>query len=237
MAIRKQNRTIWVLAAVPIVLLVIYLVREGELKRLFSSTQNGESKISAEAPETQFGDQVQSTDPDAILKFQETLDLMAKCFQISGSDLPESSPVEISTLLKKFQGDIGPVSQEADRWVNWHLRTRDGQERRLRLEITETDEGKVGRELHYFAVGSSGQPVPIELDPDKATNPTDEVISEMLKEGAVYSKERAAVAFFSNGERIEYVEKDGQLYEVQFFKEDLHFQCANVKMPQNCQCH
>jgi hypothetical protein len=120
--------------------------------------------------------------------------------------------------------------------VNWHLRTPEGQERRLRLEITETDEGKIGRELHYFSVGANGQLNPIELEQDKANNPSDDVISEMLKEGSVFSKERAAVAFFPNGDHIEYVEKDDELSEIVYYKESPRFQCPSVKMPQNCQC-
>jgi hypothetical protein len=120
--------------------------------------------------------------------------------------------------------------------MEWHLRTPEGHERRLRLEITENDEGKVGRELHYFNLSSEGQSNPVELEPDKSGNPTDDVINQMLKEGEVFYKEKAAMAFFPNGERVEYVEKNGDLSEFEFFKENKQFRCHDVLVPESCQC-
>jgi len=238
MAIRKQNRTIWVLAAVILLMLVIFLVRDGKLADVFDSSDKNPAEV-LPANEEQFGDRVvgeTTVKLEEQRKFQETLNRLAQCFQVSGGNLPEDSPVHIETLVQKFQADFGPVTSQADRWVTWHLRTRDGKERRLRLEITESDEGKVGRELHFFAVDREGQPTPIEIEGDKARNPSDEVISQMLKEGEVFTKESAAVSFFKNNERVEYIEKDGELSEIEFFRGDHRFRCFNVKFPDNCQC-
>lgn len=238
MAIRKHNRTIWVLAAAIILLLVLLLARDGKITGLF---EKAESLPEAGSPvsEEQFGDQVprdgQSRGQDQQ-NFSETLNRMASCFQVSGSTLPEASAVQIDTLYQKFQADFGSVTSQTDRWVTWHLRAPEGKEFRLRLEITETDEGKVGRELHLFSIDRSGNPSPVELPPEKANNPTDETISQMLKEGEVYTKERAAVGFFANNERVEYVEKDNELFELEFVKDETRFRCANVKNPNSCQC-
>lgn len=241
MAIRKQNRTIWVLAAVILVLLLIFLVRDGRLSEALLETEDQPvDATTSQSLEEQFGDKVLgdgSTKGPDQQKFQETLNRLAQCFQVSGATLPESSPIQIETLFQKFQADFGPVSHQADRWVNWHLRTREGKERRLRLEITESDSGQIGRELHYFAVDRTGLPTPIELEPEKAMNPSDEVINQMLKEGEVFTKEKASVAFFPNQARVEYVEKDGQLSELEFYMNEHQFRCHDVKVPENCQCN
>lgn len=206
---------------------------------LVNLSQDDSTESGAQSTEEQFGDQVQGEDSVQLenqRKFQATLERMANCLQVSGGPMPESSPVAIETLYQKFQADFGPVVSQADRWVTWHLRGRDGKERRLRLEIIENDLGHVSRELHLFAVDRSGQPNPVEVDPEKSLNPSDEVINEMLNEGEVFTKENAAISFFTNGERVEYIKKDNELFEIEFFRENARFRCPNVLIPENCRC-
>jgi hypothetical protein len=242
MAIRKQNRTIWVLAAVVFLVLVTYLIRDGKFADLSEEpVANIGANDSSTSNEEQYGDKVNSTgvplQGESQRKYRETLERLSQCLQLKAADEPEVASVQIETLFQKLQLDWGAVQQQEDRWMTWHLKTLDGKERRLRLEITENDEGKVGRELHYFSVDREGQPTPIEIEPEKTANPTDEVISQMLKEGEVFYKDRAAVAFFANNERVEYVEKDGELAEIDVFQNDHEFRCENVKAPELCQCH
>ena len=243
MAIRKHNRTIWVLAAIIFALVIVFLFRDGQFDRFFVENPKIVMDPSQPAPdENQFGDRVgePSQDPalqmDAKKKYAMSLDRLAACFQMQGSALAENPPLQIESLHLKFQAELWPVAHQSDRWMEWHLRSPDGRERRLRLEITESDEGKVGRELHYFSESRDGQLNPLELDPEKAMNPTDDVINELLKQGEVFYKERAAVSFFPNGERVEYMEKNGTLSEVEFFKENKQFRCPDILVPETCQC-
>ncbi|MEZ0391933.1 MAG: hypothetical protein ACAH59_06945 [Pseudobdellovibrionaceae bacterium] len=235
MAIRKQNRTIWVLAAVILLMLVVFLIRDGQIAQMLQTNSQSQSTDPTSSVE-QFGDRVGGNQTQDRQNFFQSLDLLAACFQVSGSALPENAAIGIDSLLQKFQADFGSVSQQSDRWVYWGLRTREGNERRLRLELTETDSGKIVKELHYFSVDQNGQQVAIELDPQKTKDPNDEVISQLLKDGEVFTKERAAVAFFQDLDRVEYIEKDGELLEIKFFNDNHQFQCANVKNPKSCQC-
>ena len=242
MAIKRHNRTIWILAAVIFLLVIAFLMRDGRLQELLANKSDASSETRPANNEEQFGDQVSELIQDSAQKFEGkkkyllTLDKLGACFQMHGAALSDEIPLQIETLYQKFQEELGPVAHQADRWMDWHLRTPDGRERRLRLEITETDEGKIGRELHYFSVSRDGQPTPLELAADKTDNPSDEVINQMLKEGEVFEKERAAVSFFSNGERVEYIEKNGDLSEIEFFKETRQFRCQNILIPETCQC-
>lgn len=241
MAIRRQNRTIWILAAVVFLVLVTFLIRDGKLEDFFHEPQpGGEIFEKSSSIEEQYGDKVPVPPPSAEVpgqeKFTETLDRMAQCLQIANVDLPAPIFLQIESVFRKLQGAFGTEIHQADRWMAWHLRSREGKERRLRLEITETDEGKIGKELHYFDVDRQGQTTPIEIASEKAMNPTDEVISQMLKEGEVFYKERAAVAFFAENNRVEFLEKDGELSELLVIKGDRQFRCANVKTPELCQC-
>jgi hypothetical protein len=244
MAIRRQNRTIWGLVLVTFIMIVSFLVRDGRLADFFDPSSKAKSQANAASnssasTEEQFGDKVSNENPvvtEDQAKFNQMMGRLVQCLGIQSIDLKNSWPLQIESVIQIVQPSLGPATHQADHWMDWHLRTREGKERRLHLEITESDLGKIGRELHYFSVDRSGQLTSVELEPEKATNPSDEVINQMLKEGEVFHKERAAAAFFANQERIEYIEKDSELSEISFFKDSHHFQCANVKMPENCQC-
>jgi hypothetical protein len=242
MAIRGHNRTIWVLAVIIFVLVIVFLFRDGQFDKYFVDPAVVEADSGAAPDEGQFGDKVgeggsaQTPKSDAGKRYALSMDRLAACFQMQGSALPENPPLQIESLHLKFQSELGPVAHQSDRWMEWHLRTTDGRERRLRLEINESDDGKIVRELHYFSEAKDGASNPLELDPSKAINPTDDVINQLLKEGEVFYKERAAVSFFPNGERVEYLEKNGDLSEVEFFKENKQFRCPDILVPETCQC-
>jgi hypothetical protein len=231
------------MAGVIFLLVLVFLFRDGRLEHLFNSEPDKAKEAAQTGPnEEQFGDKVSeimqnsSQKPESKRKYAQALEKLGACFQMPGTATTEVPPLQIEALYQKFQNELGPVAHQADRWMDWHLRTPDGRERRLRLEITETDEGRVGRELHYFSVSRDGQPSPLELEPGQADNPTDDVINQMLKEGEVFYKDRAAVSFFPNGEHVEYIEKNGDLAEIEFFKENKQFRCPDVLVPETCQC-
>lgn len=238
MALRKQNRTIWILATIVFLLLITFLFKEGRFDDFLRDPKPPET---ASAPsEEQFGEKVVdspiATELSNRKNEEESLELLSQCLQIAGSGVLASNASLLEKVIASLQKEFGPISHQADRWMTWHLRTHDGKERRLRLEIIETDEGKIGKELHSFAVNRDGEPVPMEIEPEKANNPSDAVIGQMLKEGEVFYKEKAAVAFFPNMERMEYVEKDGDLAEVEIHRKEHQFRCKDVRAPETCQC-
>ncbi len=250
MAIKKQNRNLLILVVFTfIVLAFLFGLRNedevSETKNTISSQEQMGDQMSdqmGEPGEIPAQAQRDSDSPDESQKverqkmFGQILLGLAECLEIKSPEATGQAAVQVETLLQQFQGELGPVSHQADRWMDWSLKTRDGKERRLRLEITENDEGKVGRELHYFAVDRDGQPEPIEIDSEKANNPSDEVINQMLKEGEVFYKERAAFALFPGGERLEYIEKDSVLSEIEFIKGEKYYRCHDLKARESCQC-
>lgn len=158
------------------------------------------------------------------------------CLDINKQNLPEALPVTVDAFIMSIQEQLGPSSSTTDHWMNWHLKTRDGQEKRIRLEVTENDEGKSIRELKHYALDKEGLPVPLELDRKKAMNPSNETLNQMLKEGEVFFKEKASAVFFPGGERLEYVEKNGELSELEFYRGDSFFRCQSLAARENCQC-
>jgi hypothetical protein len=158
------------------------------------------------------------------------------CFDIKGGAVPESVPVTIEAIFSAVLSDLGAPIGQADRSMNWHLKNHEGVERRLRLEITEADDGQVLRELKYFAVDPEGLPIPVEVSADKRINPSDEVVNHMLKEGDVFYKEKSAYAIFADNSRIEFTEKNGKLAEFEFQKGNSYFRCQSLAARDGCQC-
>jgi len=242
-AIKKQNKTLLIFITVVLAILGYVLLKEGKIRNPLSIAGSAESpavEVTEQDP-SQFGEvlnpnQQRDASREDRIAFAQIISDMSECMEIPAADANGDDPIVLETLLTKFQSELGSPSEQSDRWMNWHLRTPEGKERRLRVEVTESDDGKIGRELHYYAVDRNGNPVPLEIPQDKMTNPTDTVINDMLKEGEVFFKERAAYAQYPNGERIEYLEKDGILSEIEFIKGDRFYRCANLKARENCQC-
>ncbi len=243
MAIKTQNKTLGVFALITLIILALVLFREGKMTS-FLSSKNSElaEKDASLVKQEQMGDQVNSGAGDDLKmtesqkNFAQIVGDLSDCLDIKSSNEASKAAVQIETLIQRYQGELGPVSHQSDRWMNWHMRNPEGKERRLRLEITENDVGKIDRELHFYSVDREGLPVPIEIDAVKSRNPSDEVINQMLKEGEVFHKERAAFVVFPGGERLEYVEKNGLLSEIEFIKNERIFRCNNLEARENCQC-
>lgn len=243
---KKQNRTLLIIFVFVLGLLAVVLKQGGLLssseKSAAIEVTDTSQSASGETAQEALGEAVQDRPEGAAAKgedekmFSLIVTDLNNCFELKNINVPDSLPVTIESVLNSVQSELGPAANQADRWMNWHLKNREGAERRVRLEITEGDEGKVVRELKYFAVDKEGLPVPMSLPPEKKDNPSDETLNAMLKEGDVFYKEKAAYAVFSGGARIEFVEKNGQLSELEFQKGDRYFRCQNFKLRDACQC-
>ena len=249
MLTRKHNRTLLIFVVVVLLILGWVLFREGKLKDV-TDPANSPSSVGAPAEtsagdaslQDQMGDQVKPaptiSEPASEKQkvFAEIRADLLDCLAIRGSNVDDSSPQSLETLLKTIQPDWGPVVHQSDRWMNWQLRTPEGKERRLRLEIIELEDSKVSRELHYYSVDRDGQPMPIDIGDSKSMNPNDEIINQMLKDGEVTEKERAAYVEFGSGERVEYLEDNGDLSEIEVIKAGRSYRCNTLKARESCQC-
>jgi hypothetical protein len=175
-----------------------------------------------------------STDEEQKV-FSFILTDLKDCLDIKGSQPPEQVPVKVENVQNVLQAELGN-SNTFDRWMNWHLKTPEGLERRLRIEVLDNENGKMSKEMHWYAVDREGLPIPLEIDNNKRYNPTDDVINEMLKQGTVTFKEKSAVALFKGGDRFEYIERNSELTELEILKGDRFFRCSNLKNRESCQC-
>ncbi|GIL16642.1 MAG: hypothetical protein BroJett040_03930 [Oligoflexia bacterium] len=242
---KAQKKFLFSLVGVLAALFLFVFLRDGSFSnklfetpiqtKLIEAVESADQSVQEKLGEVVSKNQEQGMSAEEIKNFWGIISDMQDCVDVRGQPISEDTPIGFEPLMQSLQSELGPGTQ-ADLWMNWHLRWKDGSEKRLRLEIIESDEGKAIRELHLFAVDKEGLPIPIELPAEKSINVTDEVISQMLKEGDVYYKEKAGVLLFPTGDRLEYVEKNGILSELEFIRGDKIYKCTNLKSKESCQC-
>lgn len=168
--------------------------------------------------------------------FAEIVGDLRDCLELSRAGGSDQAPVTIENLTNQMQSEFGPVSNQGDRWLSWKMRTPGGEERLLRVDYFEDEMGTPQRELHYFSMRSESDVFPIDVPADKGLNPPDSYIDEVLREGQVHYQEKAKYAIFPSGERVDFVEKNGALSEIEVTKGEHFFRCDNVKSRQSCHC-
>lgn len=167
--------------------------------------------------------------------FSSVIVQLASCLGLKKSLVPKSVEVRIQDLMELLRADLGEA-QLVERWKEWKFKTSSGYDRQLRLETTEDDGGRLGSELHFFGIDKSGNAFPMELDPDEINNPNKQVVDRILQQGKVFYNEVASAALFVGGERLEFIEKNAKLREIEFLKADRVFRCKDVLAPKTCSC-
>ncbi len=249
MAIRKQNRTLFLIIIAIVVILAFVLRREKKVQEFFEEpVQEQAEQGDLLSPAPVLPDSTVSTSPapasvnavststDQQKAFVEVFEDMTECLDIKSASYSEKDPVEIDMVLSQLQTDLGSPRFNSDLWMNWHMRTREGKEKRVRLEIISGNDQPQMRELRYFIVDRDGNPQPVDLEDSKAINPSDETLNQMLREGEVFYKERAGFYAFANGERLEFLEKNGELSEIEMVRGESIFKCSDVRARENCRC-
>lgn len=167
--------------------------------------------------------------------FAAIVDDMRECLEMGRAGAADASPT-VDTLTNQLQSDFGPIASQGDRWLSWKLRTPGGEERLLRVDYFEDEMGTPQREVHYFSMRSETDVFPIDIPPDKSLNPSNSYIDSILQEGQIHYQEKAKYAIFPSGERVDFVEKNGALAEIEVTRGEHFFRCDSVKARQSCHC-
>lgn len=224
----RQNLTIIILGVVGLGIVVSIALRQ-------SHRQASQSKLKI-AENIQTPTEALPNNRKDPKYFLQSLELMVQCLKFPNSKIVAATPPIVESIIQILQGPMGPVSGTSDRWLEWSLLLPNKHEKKYRLEITETDEGIIGRELHAF-VGSLNTWAPEEVPEELSRNPSDQVIENLLKEGEVTSKSKAGVTLFPNGSRLEFIEVNGELEQIEIFDEDNQFGCKDIRSPESCICN
>lgn len=154
---------------------------------------------------------------------------LKKCFGSKAGLDSVSSSQDLFTQL-------GEPVKSRERWVDWSFKTEDGKERRVHWENVEDDSGKIRPTLMVFDLDERGDPVPYPMDTRDQEEPTQEYVDNLLGQGQGVQKETSNLREYAGGVHLEYLEKNGQLKEVEFERDNIFFRCDQVNQANTCHC-
>ena len=252
MALKKQNRMIIFLFLFTVLIVGVIAIRSSQFMGFFDAQFGaGNPNVSrfekaagalAEFSQESMGDpvngQVKVSNPQDIetrKNLIEVMRLLSECLLVPLS-LPEDLPPNAETILSQLQKSWGSYEVN-DQWINWYFHLKDGSEKRLKLEVNETEAGIKGRELHYYAVDKEGLPILVPLENVASHNPSDEAIMGILKDGEIFNKEKSSTVKYEQGANLEYLEKNGELAAIEVHLAEKIFRCSNMKaVKDSCLC-
>lgn len=212
----------------------------------------------AVAPRPSGGDEDLIPDPDSMIAksaaaqadAQQEAGEPAEPQILSSGELNIPSPV-INELKKCLGGkgglenvnssqdlfsQLGEPLKTRERWIDWSFKVEGGKERRVHWENVEDDSGKIRPTLMVFDLDEKGDPVPYPMDPRDQEEPTQEYVDNLLAQGQGAQKETSNLKEYAGGMHLEYLEKNGQLKEVEFERENVFFRCDQVNQLNTCHC-
>ena len=132
---------------------------------------------------------------------------------------------------------MGDVTVFTDDWAQTDLQYADGTLKRIRVEVGYDDPGNPTKYLQIYKLNEQNIPEMENLDPQQATNPSDEYV-ESLKTGVnILLHEKGGRAYFPAGEEMIIIERNGKLDSLTMTKNNKTISCNTMtSAASNCQC-
>ena len=170
-------------------------------------------------------------------KFEEKLNEMKVCLQID-LDYDQIAKPQFDSFYKIIYPSFGAATGAVEEWSNTHLKTPEGEERRIRIELDSTSEENTIKKLSLYSLDSEKLPEKMPLDESYEKNPSEEKIKELESLGKITFKQIAMNHFFAAGESVYHTEINGSIDEIEITnKHGQIFKChkLNTENP-SCRC-
>lgn len=195
-------------------------------------------------------------DPEDLIAKTTAQEAATQEFVEDGPKISESGelsiPPAVITELKKCFGtkagldsvnssqdlfnQLGEPVKTRERWIDWSFKAEGGKERRVHWENVEDDSGKIRPTLMVFDLDERGDPIPYPMDARDQEEPTQDYVDNLLGQGQSVQKETSNLREYAGGIHLEYLEKNGQLKEIEFERENVFFRCDQVNQANTCHC-
>lgn len=240
MAIKRQNRVILALFVMIFGLLAIFWFQQSKIQhetpRVPLELENVNLPGESTSEEFEIDNRPSSLSAEAVT-FAEIIADLSNCMDVRETGgLTTDAQGSIQALIWHFEESLGNAQIEVDKWKEWDILRRDHSFVRLRLELKE----KVGvgyhRELYETPLQRISGGQAFEKEAVLLPKASDEAIDDHLKRGEVQKESRGAFIQFLGGERIDFVEVQGKLVEIEFTKNQKVFRCDQITSRESCQC-
>jgi hypothetical protein len=169
--------------------------------------------------------------------FAGHLKTISQCLQIKNNvDYDQVDPT-FDNLIVSLKPAMGDVTVFTDDWAQTDLQYSDGTLKRLRVEVGYDDPGNPSKYLQVYKLNEQNIPEMENLDPQQATNPTDEYVESMKTGANILLHEKGGRAYFPGGEEMIVIERNGKLESFTMTKNNKTISCNTMtSAASNCQC-
>lgn len=169
--------------------------------------------------------------------FSAHLKLMGQCLEIDASGNSELVEPTFDNLVVALQPSLGEVVVKMDDWSQSDVRSPNGDMKRIRTEVEYVDNNNPVKRAQLYKLNEQGMPELQELSEDVSVDPTDEYLESLRGDGVTTNEEKGGRVYYSEGEELVLVERNGQLQSFSLSKGEKTFSCTETDAPtSNCQC-
>ncbi len=170
-------------------------------------------------------------------QFAAHLKTISQCLQIkNNADYDQVDPT-FDNLIVSLKPAMGDVTVFTDDWAQTDLQYADGTLKRIRVEVGYDDPGNPTKYLQVYKLNEQNIPEMENLDPQQATNPTDEYVESMKTGANTLLHEKGGRAYFPGGEEMIVIERNGKLESFTMTKNNKTISCNTLtSAASNCQC-
>ncbi|MFZ3228812.1 MAG: hypothetical protein WA160_01310 [Pseudobdellovibrio sp.] len=169
--------------------------------------------------------------------FSDHLKQMGTCLGTQSAVIADKSEPTFESLSSSLKTTLGEVVVKMDDWTQQDFKVEDGTVRRIRTEIEYSDSGNPVKRAQFYKINAQGMPEMQALNPEQATDPSDDFLSSLRGDGQVTLEEKGARVYYQEGEELVLVERSGKIQSFSLTKGDKTFSCTETDATtSNCQC-
>lgn len=203
---------------------------EEVIKNQLADTQNLKEKAMAPAVSPQQLEEVQKN-------FSNHLRQLSQCLAVRISADQDKIDPQYDNLANSISAGFGNMLVKMDDWTQWEGQTSDGTVKRVRTEIEYLENNVPTKRVQLYKLNAQGMPEMQPLSEDLAFNPPDEYLTSLRGDAHTLVEEKATRGYYSEGEELVVVERNGKVQSFSMSKGERTFSCSETDtVSSSCQC-
>ncbi len=174
---------------------------------------------------------------DVNKAFSTHIKLMGQCLGVTPSVNSEVVEPTFDNLVVSLQPTLGDVVVKMDDWAQLDVRSPNGELKRIRTEVEYQDNNNPIKRAQLYKMNDQGMPELQELNPEQSVDPSDEYLESLRGDFSTTNEEKGGRVYYSEGEELVLVERNGKIQSFSLSKGDKTFSCTETdSSTSNCQC-
>ncbi|MBC7466237.1 MAG: hypothetical protein H7256_09610 [Bdellovibrio sp.] len=197
--------------------------------------------IEKQASDTKIKDKsMQASDEQALeikKNFASHIKELGACLEVPSVTVSDKTEPTFESLSSSLKTALGEVVVKMDDWTQTDFKAEDGTMKRIRTEVEYQDSGNPIKRAQFYKINAQGMPELQNLNPDQATDPSEDFLASLRGDGHVALEEQGGRVYYEAGEELVMVERGGKLQSFSLTKGEKTFSCTDTDATSsNCQC-